>query len=233
MKNVIADAVSSVFTLSADAGERIANAAEMCADATFDFSKGCDLVAAELGGLMSAGLLSFESWEAVRVQFEKVAEVRARDNGAADPAGAANDCWLRVARRNAEIHGLKKPAKVGGDAERMREKRAAETAQLLAAYAGQSAADLKSAQVEHYKTATPESIAKAKSLDKAIKLIEKAEKTEREGAISALKSGASEAFKACLKTLVERGDERGLGDLVVLLKRFPDDCAKRDAISVQ
>lgn len=232
MKNVIADAVE-LSMLSAQSLENIASAAEMCADATFDFSKGCDLIAAELGGLKASGSLTFAAWESVRVQFEKVAGVRARDNGAADPAGAANDCWLRVVKRNAEIHGLTKPKAESPDADRMREKRAAEREQLLAAYVGQSAADLKSAQVEHYKTATPESIAKAKSLDKAIKLIEKAEREERKGAVGSLKSGASEAFKACLATLVERGDERGLGDLIVILKQFPDACAQRDAISVQ
>lgn len=222
--------VPVVYVLSADLSERVAVAAEMCADATFDFSKGCDSVAAVLGSLKADGLLTFEAWEAVRVAFERVAAVRAEDNGAADPAGAGSDCWGRVVKRNKEIHGLTKPEKKSPDADRMRESRAAERAELLAAFADRTAADLKAEQIEHYKTATPESIAQAKSLDKAIKLIERAEKVSRKGSVDALKRGASDAFKACLATLVERNDERGLGDLVVLLKRFADDCAARDAI---
>jgi limonene-1,2-epoxide hydrolase len=137
-----------------------------------------------------------------------------------------------VVKRNKEIHGLTKPTAENPDAERMREKRAAERADLLAAYAGQSSATLKAEQVENYKVATPESIAKAKALDKAIKVVERAEKETRKGSLEVLRKSAQDQFKACLSVLVERGDERALTDLIVLLKRLPDDFAKRGA-SVQ
>ena len=80
-KTVVADAVSTAFVLSGDLSERVAVAAEMAADASFDFSKACDSIAAVLGSLKSDGLLTFEAWEAVRVRFESVAAIRARDNG--------------------------------------------------------------------------------------------------------------------------------------------------------
>lgn len=219
------------YVLSSALSERVAGGAELVMDSSFDFRKGCDQVGEVFSAIAAeAGSIAFEAWESVRVQFERVAAVRARDTGAVDPAGAANDAWLRVAKYLKEYYGLSKPKADNPDAERMREKRATENANLLAAFAGQSAADLKSAQVEHYKTATPESIAKAKSLDKAIKLIEKAEKESLSGSLKVLKASATEAFKTCLATMVERGDERGLGDLIVLLKRLPDDCAARDSI---
>jgi hypothetical protein len=232
-KSIIADAVASEFVLSADLAERVAVAAEMCADATFDFSKGCDSVAAVLGSLRADGGLTFDRWEAVRVAFERVATVRAKDNGATNPAGAGSDCWGRVVKRNKEIHGLTKPTAENPDAERMREKRAAERAELLAAYAGQSSATLKAEQVENYKVATPESIAKAKALDKAIKVVERAEKETRKGSLEVLRKSAQDQFKVCLSALVERGDERGISNLIVLLKQLPDACATRDSISVQ
>lgn len=217
-KSIVADAVESAFVLSGQVLENIAVAAEMCADATYDFSKGCDLVAAELGALNSAGLLTFASWEAVRVAFERVAAVRAKDNGAADPVGAGNDCWIRVVKRNKDIHGLTKPKAESPDADRMREKRAVEKAELMAAYAGQSSADLKAQQVEHYKAATPESIASAKALEKAIKTVEKAEKDATKAQFDALASTFSGLAKDVLKRARENNDLAMLENGIVALK---------------
>lgn len=217
-KSVIADAVGSAFVLSSVQSETIASAAEMCADATYDFSKGCDLVASVLGDLKRSGLLTFAAWEVVRVAFERVAAVRARDNGAADPEGAGNDCWNRAAKRNKEIHGLTKPKAENPDADRMRDKRAAERAELLAAYAGQSVSDLKAEQVEHYKAATAESIAQARALDKAIKVVEKAEKEATKAQFDALASAFSGLAKEVLKRARESNDLTMLENAIVALK---------------
>lgn len=224
-----------VFTLSADFREIIASSAETLCDITKDAQISKESIAGVFKGLkVGYGEITYSMWEAVRESFERVAEIRSRDNGAIEPKGAANDRWSEVAAYLREIHGLKKPSKSGEDpksaAARMEAKREKERAESAKLAEGKSLADLQLAQVALYQTATPESIAKAKSLDKAIKLVAKVEREERKGAIGALKKGAQDEFKACLETLVESGNERGIGDLILLLKRFPADCAKRDAI---
>jgi hypothetical protein len=224
-----------VYTLSSDLREQIASSAEVLCDVTKDAQISKESIAQVFKGLMADhGQITYSMWEAVREVFERVAEGRSRDNGAIDAKGAANDRWSEVTAYLREIHSLKKPAKSGEDpksaAARMEAKREKERADAAKLAEGKSLADLQLAQLALYQTATPESIAKAKSLDKAIKLVAKVEKEERKGAVSALKKGAMESFKECLDTLVEANNERGLSDLILLLKRFPADCAKRDAI---
>jgi hypothetical protein len=224
-----------VFTLSSDIREQIASAAEVLCDVTKDAQISKESIAQVFKGMMADyGQITYSMWEAVRESFERVAEGRSRDNGAIDAKGAANDRWSEVTAYLREIHSLKKPSKSGEDpqsaAARMEAKRAQDRAEAAKLAEGKSLEDLQLAQLALYQTATPESIAKAKSLDKAIKLVAKVEKEERKGAIGALKKGAQDEFKACLDTLVEAGNERGIGDLILLLKRFPADCAKRDAI---
>lgn len=226
---------NDVFNLSHDVRRIIAESAETLCDVTKDAQISKESIAQVFKTMMAeAGQITYSMWEAVRFTFETVAEVRSRDNGAIDAKGAANDRWSEVAAYLREIHSLKKPAKSGEDpksaAARMEAKREKERAEAAKLAEGKSLADLQLAQLALYQTATPESIAKAKSLDKAIKLVAKVEKEERKGAVSALKKGAMESFKECLDTLVEANNERGLSDLILLLKRFPADCAQRDAI---
>jgi hypothetical protein len=208
------------FSLSADQAERISVAAEMSVDATFDFSKACDAVGDVFLSLKAAGLLSYESWEVVRVKFVTVGEVRARDNGTADPKGAAGDVWDRITRRNKEVLGLEKPKKEGGDAERMRAKREADAAKALEVAAGRSAAELAEAQMAMFAQATAESIAQARALDAVIKLVEKQEKDAVDAQMKPLVSAARDSFKRVMDHLIAQKDQRGLADLVVMLGDF-------------
>ena len=231
-KTEVANAVE--FILGSVQAETIAQAAETLCDISKDAQVSKDQIAGVFREIRAtAGEVSYSAWEAVRTAFESVAVVRSRDNGAIDPEGAANDRWSEVTKYLREIHGMKKPSKSGEDpksaAARMEAKRATERAEAAKLAEGKSAADLKAAQVALYQTATPEAIAKAKSLDKAIKLVEKVEKQEVSGRIDPLKKAAQAEFKATLDALVEAKNERALADLVILLKRFPADCAKRDA----
>jgi hypothetical protein len=224
-----------VFTLSSDVREQIASSAEILCDVSKDAQISKEAIAQVFRGMMADyGEIRYSMWEAVREAFEQVAEGRSRDNGAIDPKGAANDRWSEVTAYLREIHGLKKPSKSGESPEsaaaRMEAKRAKDRAEAEKLAEGKSLLDLQEAQVALYQTATPESIAKAKALDKAIKLVAKVEKEERKGAVGALKKGAQDAFKVCLDTLVDGNNERGLSDLILLLKRFPADCAQRDAM---
>lgn len=221
-KTVVADAVSAAFVLSGDLSERVAVAAEMAADASFDFSKACDSIAAVLGSLKSDGLLTFEAWEAVRIRFEAVAAIRARDNGAAEPAGAANDCWNRVDRRNREIHGLVKPKSTKPESVEKAAKRAAEKAKLVAVAGGRSASELKGEIRAMYGEASDESIAKAKALEKALKVVESVEKDAVSAQMKPLIAAANDGHKAIIDFMKSQNDPAMLGDYVVLLKKSLD-----------
>ena len=220
-KSIIADAVASdvVFTLSADLAERVAGAAEMAMDSQFDFRKSCDSVASVLGSLKSDGVLTFAAYEVVRKRFESVAAVRARDNGAVDPEGAANDCFLRVAAFIKEYHGLTKPKAENADAKRMAEKREAEKAKALTLAAGKSAADLEDAKRALYSEASDESIAQAKALEKVIKVVQSVEKDAVSIQMKPLLSAANDGHKAIMEFLKGKNDPVLLGDYVVLLKK--------------
>lgn len=224
-----------LFELSSNVREQIASAAEILCDVSKDAQISKESIAQLFKAMKAeAGEVTYSMWEAVRLAFVAVATVRSRDNGAIDPAGAADDRWGEVTAYLREIHGLKKPSKSGESPEsaaaRMEAKRAKDKADAEKMAEGKSLSDLREAQVALYQTATPESIAKAKALDKAIKLVEKVEKEERKGAVGALKKGAQEAFKECLDALVDGNNERGLSDLILILKRFPADCAQRDSM---
>lgn len=216
--SIVSDVVAPSFTLSAELSERVAVAAEMAADASFDFSKACDSIAAVLGAIKADGVLTFESWESVRIQFESVAAVRARDNGAADPAGAANDCWNRVDRRNREIHGLVKPKSAKPESVEKAQRREAEKAKLVAVAGGRSAAELKGEIRAMYGEASDESIAKAKALEKALKVVESAEKDAVSAQMKPLIAAANDQHKAVMEYLKGKNDPALLGDYVVLLK---------------
>jgi hypothetical protein len=214
-------AVSAVaFTLAFDAAERIGNAAQMACDASYDFSKACDMVAEEFRVLKQADLLSYESWEVVRLKFLGVATIRSRDNGAVDPKGAAEDVWTRVTKRNAEIHGLKKPAKAGGDAERMAVKREEDAKKALEAAAGRSSQELLEAQMALFAQANPQAIAEARAMDKIIKAVEKIEKDTVDAQMKPLVTAATDSFKAALEHLKATKDQVGLMDLITALGPF-------------
>jgi hypothetical protein len=223
MQKIVSDVVAvPAFVLSAGFSEQIALAAEMATDAAFDFSKAADSVAAVLGSLQSAGLLSFESWDVVAAKFKQAAANRSRDNGAANPDGAAQDCWERVAKRNREIHGLTKPKSENPESVAKAEKREAEKAKLLNVAAGRSAAELKSEVRAMYSEASDESIARAKALEKALKVVEATEKDAVSAQMKPLSAAANDAHKAIMEFMKSQNDPMLLGDYVVLLKRTLD-----------
>jgi hypothetical protein len=217
--SVVADAVASVFVLSAELSERVAVSAEMAADASFDFSKACDAIAAVLGSLKSDGVLTFEAWEAVRTRFEAVAETRGRDNGLADPKGAANDCWNRVDRRNREIHGLVKPKSAKPESVEKAAKRAAEKDKALAQAQGRSAAELQTEVLAAYGLGTPDGVAHAKALEKVQKVVAVVEKDAVDAQMKPLVNAANDQHKKVMEFLKGKNDPKILGDYVILLKR--------------
>lgn len=219
---VVADAVSTTFALSAEQVETVSFAAEMAQDATYDFSKACETIAAVFGAMKAQGVLNYASWTVVADAFKKAATVRARDNGVIDPEGAADDCWLRVVNRNKDIHGLTKPKAENKDAKRMAEKREAEKAKALQSAQGKSVEELESAKRALYSEASDESIAKAKALEKVIKVVKSAEKDAISEQMKPLTAAAGEAHKAIMEFMKGKNDPKLLGDYVILLKRTLD-----------
>jgi hypothetical protein len=219
---VVADAVNTTFTLSAEQVETVSFAAEMAQDATYDFSKACETIAAVFGAMKAQGVLNYASWTVVADAFKKAATVRARDNGVIDPEGAAGDCWDRVVSRNKDIHGLTKPKAENKDAKRMAEKREAEKAKAVEAAQGKSVAELEAAKRELYSQASDESIAKAKALEKVIKVVQSAEKDAVSAQMKPLVAAAGEAHKAIMEFMKDKNDPKLMGDYVILLKRTLD-----------
>lgn len=222
VQTVVADAVAATFVLSAGDAEQIAIGAEMVADSALDFRKGCDLVGAVLGSLHQAGSLTFAAWEVVRKKFESAAESRARDNGAIDPAGAANDYWGRVTKFIKEYHGLTKPKSENPESKAKAEKREQAKAKMVESAGGRSAEDLKAEVMALYAEASDESVAKAKALEKVVKVVQTAEKDAVAAQIKPLVNGANDAHKAILEFLKLKNDQKLYGDYVVLLNRTLD-----------
>ena len=223
MSKIISDVVVvPVFSLSAVHSEAVAAGAEMVADSALDFRKGSDLVGGVLGSLQRAGELSFIAFEAVRSQFVAVAEVRARDNGAADPKGAADDYWGRVMKFVKEFHGITKPKSDNPESAAKQAKREAEKAKLLAVAGERSAAELKAEIKTHYGEASDESIAKAKALEKALKVVQAVENDSVSEQMKPLLSAAADGHKAIMEFMKAKNDPKILGDYVVLLKRTLD-----------
>ena len=221
-KTVVADAVQSAFSLSAEMLEQIAIAAEMATDASFDFSKACDSVASLFGALKNEGVLTFTSWNLVADKFKAVATVRARDNGVIDPEGAAGDCWERVVKRNRDVHGLTKPTSDQKGALAMTKKREEDKAKALASAGGRSSQELKADALALYGQATEESIAKADALKKVVKVVEAAEKEAVSTQMKPLIEAANAQHKAVMEYLKGCNDPKRLGDYVVLLKSTID-----------
>ena len=222
MTKIVSDVVVPEFVLSAADAETIAIAAEMVTDASYDFSKASDSIAAVLGALKKADLLTYHAWEIVASKFRQASASRARDNGNADPEGSAQDNWERVVKRNRDIHGLIKPTSGGKDAVRKAEKREAEKAKAIAAAGGKSAAELKADIKAAFGEATDESIARAKALEKSLKAVEAAEKDAVSSQMKPLIGAANDAHKALMEFMKGKNDPVLLGDYVVLLKKSLD-----------
>lgn len=219
-KTIVADAVQSVFALSAEQAEQVAMAAEMAVDSEFDFGKAADSIFSILKAVRDSGGLTFARWEAVRVPFVRAATTRARDNKSAHPEEAATATWGRIVKRNAEMYGLTKPKSENADSERKRAEREAKRAEDLKRAEGKSSAELKSEVRALYGEASDESIAKAKALEKALKLVESAEADALKAQMKPLVDAAKAKHSAILELL--KSDTKRMGDYVVLLAKTHD-----------
>ena len=218
-QTVVADAVASTFTLSSNLSEQLAIGAEKIVDSGFDFRDGCELVAGVFKEIKVSGeAITFAVWEGVRKYFEQIAAVRARDNGAINPEGAGNDAWLRVAGYLKEFHSLTKPKSEKPEAVAKSEKRDAEKAKLLAVAAGRSSAELEQAKRELYSQASDESIAQAKAIEKAQKVVATLEKDAVSTQVKPLVSAANDLHKEILKKYAD--NPTALANYVVALKKF-------------
>lgn len=224
-KTIVADAVQSLFALSAEQAEQVAMAAEMAVDSEFDFGKAADSVFSILKSVRDSGGLTFARWEAVRVPFVKAAATRARDNKSAHPEEAATATWGRIVKRNAEMYGLTKPKSENADSERKRAEREAERAKALESVQGKSATELKSEVRALYGEASDESIAKAKALEKSLKLVESAEAEALKAQMKPLVDAAKAKHSAILELL--KSDTKRMGDYVVLLAKTYDIWAEQ------
>jgi hypothetical protein len=219
-KTIVADAVQSVFALSAEQAEQVAMAAEMAVDSEFDFGKAADSVFSILKAVRDSGGLTFARWEAVRVPFVRAATTRARDNKSAHPEEAATATWGRIVKRNAEMYGLTKPKSENADSERKRAERETKRAEDLKRAEGKSSAELKSEVRALYGEASDESIAKAKALEKSLKLVESAEADALKAQMKPLVDAAKAKHSAILELL--KSDTKRMGDYVVLLAKTHD-----------
>ena len=225
-KTIVADAVQSVFALSAEQAEQVAMAAEMAVDSEFDFGKAADSVLSILKSVRDSGGLTFARWEAVRVPFVKAATTRARDNKSAHPEEAATATWGRIVKRNAEMYGFPtKPQSDEAEAKRKRAEREAKKAEDLKRAEGKSSAELKSEVRALYGEASDESIAKAKALEKALKLVESAEADALKAQMKPLVDAAKAKHSAILELL--KSDTKRMGDYVVLLAKTHDIWAEQ------
>jgi hypothetical protein len=220
--SVVADAVASVFVLSAELSERVAVAAEMAMDSAFDFRKSCDSIASVFGAVKSDGVLNFDSWEVVRKKWEAVASVRARDNGALDPDGAANDRWQDVSKFLREFHGLTKPKSAKSDSVEKAQRRAAEKDKALAQAQGRSAVELQTEVLAAYGLGTPDGVAHAKALEKVQKIVAVVEKDAIDAQMKPLINAANDQHKKVMEYLKGKNDPKLIGDYVVLLKSTID-----------
>lgn len=208
-------AVPAVFALTHEQSEVVAMAAELASDSIFDFAKASDAVAHLLVEIRGNGALTFAQWEVVRERFVDIASRRSKENGAADPVEAGKRCWQRMAQRIDEIHGIEKP-KATGKAAAVSATREAAKAEAINLAAGRSSDALREDIRAHYGEATDESIAKAKALEKALKITESAESAAKKAQMKPLISAAGEVHKSILEYL--KDDGKRMGDYVVLLK---------------
>ena len=219
-KTVVSDAVSTAFALSSEQIETLAVSAEMAMDAAYDFRKSCENTAGVFKSIKDANALTFAAWEVVRKYWESRAEIRARDNHALDPAGAANDRWQDVAKHLREFYGLQKPRSDNADSAAKAAKREADKASALEAAGGKSAVELKSEVMALYGQASDESIAQAKALEKALKLVKSAEADAVKSQMKPLVESATAKHKQILELL--KSDPKRMGDYVVLLAKTYD-----------
>ena len=226
-KTVVADAVGAVVNggdvQSAPGWSElqislIQGGAELLCDAAGDQAKGLDQIKNAFAEAFKAGALTFDLWEDGRKRYEAAFILRC-DNQAIkpiNPTNSANSSWNQTVVPYLKVCQLIKPKSADAGSVERAKRREAEKAKAVAVANGRSVEELKEAQLALYRTATPEAIAEAKSLDKSIEVIEKDTKKEAESRLSVLKKGLRDLVSEVCKT----ENETVLADAIVALKQF-------------
>jgi hypothetical protein len=223
-KTVVADAVQSVVagadpvevpTWSALNASLIAGGAELICDGNADVAKGLEQIKDAYIAMFKAGGLTFDTWEDGRKRYEAAYVLRCGES-VVDPANSANSSWNQTVVPFLKAYTLVKPKSAKAESVEKAAKRAKAAEEAKALAAGRSADDLKEAQLAMYKTATKESIAQAKALDKAIEFVEKSTKAELDGRLSILKK----SFRDLAAQIAKLDDESVLADAIVALKKY-------------
>lgn len=217
-KSKIAGAVAGAFGVDADTVvlwsdddlRVIDGSAELSAVAAGDVLKANSQIAAVFSAKHKVGELTFDAWEFVRKRY---CGEYAKFCKQADPENCAKTSWNSQVTPFLKIQGLVKPKAPGESADKQarREEQARKAIEMAA---GRSAAQLQDAQMALYKVATPESIAEAKALDKAIEQVKKIENKDSEGQLKALKA----SFRELADKIVKSDSQAMLADGIVALK---------------
>jgi hypothetical protein len=226
-KTVVADAVGAVVN-----GDEVQSAlgwselqvsliqggAELLCDAAGDQAKGLDQIKNAFAEAFKAGVLTFDLWEDGRKRYEAAFILRC-DNQAIkpiNPTNSANSSWNQTVVPYLKVCQLIKPKSADAGSVERAKRREAEKAKAVAVANGRSVEELKEAQLALYRTATPEAIAEAKTLDKSIEVIEKDTKKESEGRLSILKKSLRELVSEVCKT----DNELVLASAIIAMKEF-------------
>jgi hypothetical protein len=226
-KTVVADAVGAV--VNGDAVQSapswsefqvslLQGGAELLCDAAGDQAKGLEQIKDAFVAAFSAGVLTYDLWEDGRKRYEAAYVLRcdAQAKKVIDPSNSANSSWLQIVVPFLKMYQLTKPKSEKAESVEKAKRREAEKAKAVAVANGRSVEELKEAQLALYRTATPEAIAEAKTLDKSIEVIEKDTKKEAEGRLSVLKKGLRDLVSEVCKT----ENETILADAIIALKQF-------------
>jgi len=226
-KTVVADAVGAV--VNGDAVQSapswsefqvslLQGGAELLCDAAGDQAKGLEQIKDAFVAAFSAGVLTYDLWEDGRKRYEAAYILRcdAQAKKVIDPSNSANSSWLQIVVPFLKMYQLVKPKSADAGSVERAKRREAEKAKAVAVANGRSVDELKEAQLALYRTATPEAIAEAKTLDKSIEVIEKDTKKEADGRLSVLKKGLRDLVSEVCKT----ENETVLADAIIALKKF-------------
>ena len=208
----------TTLTLHAIAEEQKQGGVAAFIDALGDQAKGLDQIKDAFAMAFSAGVLTYDLWEDGRKRYEAAFILRcsAQAKPPVDPTKSANDSWNQTVVPFLKMYQLIKPKSAEAGSVERAKRREAEKAKAVAIANGRSVEELKEAQLALYRTATPEAIAEAKTLDKSIEVIEKDTKKEADGRLSVLKKGLRDLVSEVCKT----ENETVIADAIVALKQF-------------
>lgn len=220
-KTVVADAVAEAVGVSQWSelqASLIQGGAELLCDAAGDQAKGLDQIKDAFAEAFKAGVLTFDLWEDGRKRYEAAYVLRCDSQAIKpiNPTNSANSSWNQTVVPFLKMYKLEKPKSAKKESVEKAEQRAkAETAARELA-AGRNLDEVREAQMALYKTATAESIAQAKALDKAVEFLEKDVKADKQARLKVLK----ESFRKLAAEVAKSEDESVLTDAIVALKRY-------------